>query len=534
MVTKGWLMLVFHAHLPFVRHPELDYSLEENWLFEAITETYVPLIMVFERLRSEGIDFCLTMSITPTLMSMLTDGFLQNRYHRYLLRSLELADKEKIRTWGHPYFHSLARLYRARLHEVEEIVFSRYCGNILSAFRDFQNTGHLEIITSAATHGFLPLLQADPRAVKAQIKVGVETYEENFGCSPRGIWLPECAYYQGLEDVLAQFNLRFFFLDTAGLNHAEPPTPFGVFAPLLLPNGIAAFGRDEETSRQVWCAETGYPGDPVYRDFYRDLGFDLDLSYIGPYIDPAGNRIFTGFKYYRISQKKEEKEPYEYSVALEKAKEHAGHFLQTVQERCRHLGEGMGRAPVIVSAYDAELLGHWWFEGPQWLEFLLRAINQQEEIKLVLPTTYLEENKEHPCGLPAASSWGSGGYYSPWINGTNDWIYPRLYEASACMGMLVERYPHAEGLLYRALNQALRELLLAQSSDWAFIMNNRTAVEYARRRTLGHLENFQRLFELLHNPKPECEEWEIELNKLVSDLEWRNNLFPHIDYRSFS
>ena len=194
-MPQGYLMLVFHAHLPFVRHPELNYCLEENWFFEAITETYLPLLSAFERLTEDQIDFRVTLSLTPTLMSMLEDPLLQNRYQAYLRKCLELAEKEKIRTWSDPEFHRLARWYQARFQGIENDYYKKYQGNLLEAFRNYQAMGKLDILTCAATHGFLPLLQGQPAAVRAQVQVGVETYRRILGQQPRGIWLPECAYY---------------------------------------------------------------------------------------------------------------------------------------------------------------------------------------------------------------------------------------------------------------------------------------------------------------------------------------------------
>lgn len=524
-------MLVFHAHLPFVRHPELNYCLEENWFFEAITETYLPLLSAFERLTEDQIDFRVTLSLTPTLMSMLEDPLLQNRYQAYLRKCLELAEKEKIRTWSDPEFHRLARWYQARFQGIDNDYYKKYQGNLLEAFRNYQAMGKLDILTCAATHGFLPLLQGQPAAVRAQVQVGVETYRRILGQQPRGIWLPECAYYPGLEEILAEAGLEYFILDTVGVTNATPRPPFGVSTPLLTNNGVAVFGREAETSRQVWCARTGYPGDPVYRDFYRDIGFDLETDYIRPYIDPAGIRIFTGFKYYAITGPTDQKIAYNPDLALEKARQHAGHFAQSLQERAQN-HPPIGRPPLIVSAYDAELLGHWWFEGPNWLEYLLRTLAQSGQVQTITAAEYLAKHPENPLGQPATSSWGDQGYYNTWLNPANDWVYPHLYAAGELMQEMIKRHPKAQGGVRRVLNQALRELLLAQSSDWAFIMNNRTAVEYAEGRTREHLANLQQLVRLSFDLRP-GEDLSADSANFLEYLEAKNNLFPNIDYEVF-
>lgn len=309
MSSKGYLCLVLHAHLPYVRHPEEEYFLEENWLYEAITETYIPLIQVFEGLVRDGVDWRLTMSLTPTLCSMLQDEFLQERYVRHLNKLIELADKELERTGYDSHFHGIALMYHRRLHEARDLFEKVYQRNLVNAFKKFQNMGYLDIITCCATHGFLPAL-VNPRDVRAQIRVGVDYYTKTFSRLPRGIWLPECGYYPGVDTFLKEAGVRYFFVDSHGILHADPVPRYSVYAPLYCPSGVAAFGRDWESSKQVWSSKEGYPGDADYREYYKDIGYELDYEYIKPYIHPQGIRINTGFKYWRITGSSDYKEPY--------------------------------------------------------------------------------------------------------------------------------------------------------------------------------------------------------------------------------
>jgi 1,4-alpha-glucan branching enzyme len=288
---------------------------------------------------------------------------------------------------------------------------------------------------------------------------------------------------------------------------------------------VAAFGRDIESSKQVWSTMEGYPGDYNYREFYRDIGHDLDYDYIKGYIHPDGIRIHTGMKYFRITGKVDlsQKEPYNPGAAQAKAAEHAGNFMFNRQHQINHLAGLMDRPPLIVAPYDAELFGHWWFEGPAWLEYLIRKIAfDQNDIELLTPSDYL---KRFPCNqvaVPCASSWGNKGYHEVWLCGANDWIYRHLHMAAGIMTSLANRHYHSGGLLRRALNQAARELLLAQSSDWAFIMSTGTMVQYAVRRTKVHLNNFLRLHDQIENNRID--------EGFLSYLEYRNNVFPDLDY----
>ncbi len=261
MMSKGYWMLLLHMHLPFVKHPEFDYFLEEHWLFEAITESYIPLLMRFHSLQKEGVNFKLTLSITPPLSEMLKDKLLMRKYERHLNMLIELAFKEKKRLKGDERFEELAHFYYDRLSRIKEFFHEVLKGNVLSGFKHFRESGNLEIITCAATHGFLPLLSVNPEAVKVQIRLGVESYKRTFGDDPSGIWLPECAYYEGLDQVLASNRLRFFFLDTHGVIYAKPAPVNGVYAPIVTPAGAYAFGRDVESSKKVWSSMEGYPGD---------------------------------------------------------------------------------------------------------------------------------------------------------------------------------------------------------------------------------------------------------------------------------
>jgi len=527
MGKNGYLLLVLHAHLPFVRHPEHEHFLEEDWLYEAITETYLPLIDIFDRLIDEKIDFRMTMSITPPLASMLSDSLLQDRYVRHLERLIELAEKEVDRTRWQPEFNHLAKMYLGNFRKARGIFVDRYQKNILHAFKKFQDAGKLDILTCGATHGFLPLMDATRQSVRAQIKVAADHYRSVFGRPARGIWLPECGYNPGDDEILSQNGIRYFFLDTHGILHGSPRPKYGVFAPVYCRSGVAAFGRDLESSKQVWSAKEGYPGDFFYREFYRDIGFDLEFDYIKPYIHPDGIRINTGIKYYRITGPSDHKEPYQPQVAREKAAYHAGNFMFNRERQAEYLHGRLGRKPVIVAPYDAELFGHWWYEGPQWLDFLIRKISCDSKIlKLTTAHDYLKENKRNQVITPSFSSWGWKGYSEYWLNGSNDWVYRHFHEASQRMGELATKFKNANGLLERALKQAARELLLAESSDWAFIMKTGTVVEYAQRRVKDHILRFTRLYDDIMNGTID-EGW-------LADIESKDNIFPDIDYRVYA
>ena len=522
----GYLSLVLHAHLPFVRHPEHEKFLEENWLYEAITETYVPLLQLLQRWRQDAMDAPLTLTLTPTLCSMLLDPLLQDRYTRHLDELIELAEKEILRTHWEPRFQPLAQFYCQRFKAIRDFCRA-WDGNLIGAFRQFQDLGRLEIITSAATHALLPLLADHPPSLRAQILTGRDHYRACFGREPRGIWLPECAYVEGVETVLKEANIRWFITDTHGILHARPRPPYAIFAPILTPNGVAAFGRDLDSAKQVWSRSEGYPGDFRYRDFYRDIGFDLDLDYVKPYLPGAHNRGFTGIKYYSVTGGPGEKQVYDRTAAVRAADEHAANFLDARITQIQRAASILDRPPIVISPYDAELFGHWWYEGPEFLDYFMRkAYYDQKAFVLATPEEYLQWHPTNHVAMPAASSWGEAGYWGVWLNEKNEWIYPHLNIAQERMTELTRRFSQPDALQERALKQAARELLLAQASDWPFILRTGTSPEYARRRVKDHLLRFSKIYEQLNSSRID-ESW-------LKEVEWKDNIFPEVNYRYYA
>lgn len=522
-MASGYLSLFLHAHLPYVHHPENKHHLEEQWLFEAITETYVPLLGMLKRCHDAKLPLRLTMSLTPPLISMLRNPLLRSRYIEHLDNRILLSEKEIKRTRTMPDFRGLARMYNRILTESKESFVRAYRKDLVAAFAYFQDKGVLEIAASCATHAFLPTFAINPAMVRAQIRVGVDHYKKTFGRQPKGFWLPECGYFRGVDEVLKVEGIEYFFLDSHGIANAEPRPKFSVYAPVYCPSGVAAFGRDWESSKQVWSAQEGYPGDPDYREYYRDIGHELDFDYIKPHIHPDGIRVNTGLKYCRITGHTEQKEPYAPEKARRRARLHALDFVHKREEQVKRLSAIMDRAPLIVAPYDAELFGHWWFEGPQWLEFVINKISGSSGLTLCTPSEYLALNPVNQRCVPPLSSWGYKGYSEYWLDGSNDWLYRHLHAAGERMGELSRGFKNSIGpassrnLISRALHQAARELLLAQSSDWPFIIKSGTMVPYAEKRFKSHIGRFTKLYSDVKKRTID-EDWLVEVEK-------RDNIF---------
>jgi 1,4-alpha-glucan branching enzyme len=334
---------VLHAHLPYIRHPEHDYFLEENWFYEAITETYIPLFDLFSRLTDDGINFRMTLSITPTLIEMFNDRLLMERYERHIERLIELSEREVSRTKRDIHFAPVARMYRERFQRIRYLFDEVYEGDLVHILR---HTGyqHRDYFAN-------PRLSTCP-SIRRQLSTDsrIDVLQEEFRTPSTDGFRTACAgfrYYGKRVSV---------FLDTQ-IN--QKPCMIGVYAPVLCPAGICAFGRDAETSGQVWSSIGGYPGDYDYRDFYRDIGFDIDKDHIKSFLHPYGTKTYTGLKYYRITGKTDRKEPYVIQRARDKAAEHAANFVMNREVQVNVLSETHGISPVITATYDAELFGHW-------------------------------------------------------------------------------------------------------------------------------------------------------------------------------
>ncbi|CAH0117937.1 D-inositol-3-phosphate glycosyltransferase [Paenibacillus sp. CECT 9249] len=534
LTAQGYVSLLLHAHLPYVRHLDRDDYMEERWFYEAMTETYLPLIDLFGRLTRDGIPFRLTMSMSPTLLAMMEDPLMQNRYEAHLRKLIRLAEMEIERNADEASILPVAAMYYEKLSHYASLY--RDCGrDIIAPFREYQDAGALEIIACAATHAFLPLLK-HPESIEAQIALGAAEYERHFRRKPIGIWLPECGYTREISAILHKYGIRYFIADHHALEHARPQPKRGMNSPVMTQEGVHVFARDPESSRQVWSSREGYPGDPDYREYYRDIGFDLgwrdaeEWEYIKPFLLSDGQRIHTGLKYYRVTGDSQPKQPYVEHRARRKAETHARHFLEC---RERQIGSGtssLDRKPIVLCPYDAELFGHWWYEGPLWIEALFRELERRPyTVAMVSPSDYLRIYPESETADIPFSSWGRGGYAEVWLQEDNDWIYRHLHRAEERLGQTASRrrnelwgYPETAE---RILNQAVRELMLAQSSDWAFIIDSKTVPSYAVKRTSLHIANVHRLLDMIDSGIYEQE--------ALEEMERAFPCFPAADYRMY-
>jgi len=526
VTTPGHLAMLLHAHLPFVRHPEHARHLEEHWLFEAITDCYLPLLSLLREAASRGSGFRLTLSLSPTLLAMLADQLLAKRYLDYLERLGRLCNGVAVHGGSEPARRSLARFYRQRLDRLQAFYLDELGGDLVAAFAELEDGGTVELMTTAATHGYLPLLRSRPVAVRAQLGVARDHFRDTFGRVPQGLWLPECGYYPGLEEEVLQAGFRYFVLDAHALQRASPCPRHGVYAPVRACDDVAVFGRDPDSAQEVWCPHVGYPAHPLYREYHSDLGYEGDSALLEGFLPSGVDAAPTGIKFHRITGGVGSKALYEPDAALAQAGRDARRF---VERRCRLLTSfsPTSRPPIVVAPYDAELFGHWWFEGQAFLEALIHRLDEATDIR---PVTLGEHLRFHGTAgdvRPTTSSWGEHGYNGAWLRPDAAWVYLHLHQAAGELHELVSRgdWVVEQDEAMRLMRQAARSLLLAQSSDWTFQMGRGGGSAYCESRLRDQLARFRFLTGALRSGGIRDEQ--------LKAVEWMDNLFPNLDLRHF-
>lgn len=521
---------ILHAHVPWVRHPEVDQCLEEDWLHSAVVETQLPLLEMLFRLRRENVPFHLTLNLSPTLLAMLQDRSMKRRTLAYLDRTLRLC-RDEVERGDITGFGKLAEMYEERFFRLRTLFIDEWQGDLIKAFADLRDSGHVELTASAGTHGLLPLLMRVPESAQAQIRAGIRQYVQCFGRMPRGFWLPECAYAPALGKMLKDEGIEWTLVEEHGLTTSPAHSEDFPFTPGVTNDGLMVFGRDQASSSEIWNADEGFPGDDRYRDFLRDIGLEAPDEYLKDYLGASGERQFTGIKYYRSARNGDESERYDPELAGKALDEHSVRFVSSRGAQLAALEASGIENPNIVCAFDADLFGHWWYEGTEFLERIFRKAAQRSDISFTTPSRYLSAHKEQPWApaSPVSSSWGEGGYFETWTNEGNGWIYTELQRRSEQLARFVKIYEENRNdydeedrkFKERCMQIMTKELLLAQSSDWGFLMLNEPSREYSEKRTRKHLQNFDDIWFLITNGGEMSDLVAIDAeNPIFSDLPW--------------
>lgn len=518
------LMLVLHSHLPYVeKHGRWPFG--EVWLFEAMAETYIPLMQSWMRMVNEGIKAPLTISLSPTLLEQTASPYIQKEFIEYLKEKEKLAasDEKYFRAHNQSDMAQVAADYIRFYRDVRRDFITTFACDIPGFISAMGQSVPLELMTTAATHAYLPMLK-NKQALKQQIEVGIKVFYRHLGYKPGGFWLPECGYYQGLEDILVEQGIQYFFVDSHAIEGGKPPqvssgiedifdegeeifevfkeTGLSTYRPYRVKGKpIAVFGRNAMVSTQVWSKTFGYPGDNVYREFHKQ--------------HPR-----SGLKYWKVSDKNSggNKAVYNRIEAQERVRQHVHHFFNLLKNVGSEAGKLGFREPLIVACYDTELFGHWWWEGVDWLEEVVRLVSQDNSINMVLPSVVMRDWERFADAQIFESSWGVGGKHTGWYNRETEWMWNIIHEAQAEYNNLA--IDETSENIRRAAAQARKELMLMQSSDWFFMVTNNHTRDYALRRFFGHYTRFVRLMSMIHSGK-----FDQESIKWLESVEKQDRLF---------
>ncbi len=554
---KRYIQFVLHSHLPFVlSHGRWPHG--ADWIFEAAAETYIPLLQILRRAEVKNIPVKFTIGISPVLAEQLRHHTFPDEFMSYIGVKLDAAQEDQ------RYFMEIGDESRVRLARMWEDYYATVAhnfqecgGDIVGEFSRYQGKGFIEIITCAATHGYLPLLGTD-NSVFAQLAIAKNSYKEHFGTEPKGIWLPEAAYRpryewappvgkkqkpvlrKGIEEFLYHLDIKFFFVDSHLLKGGKAigvyidrfealkklwaqfekkyrpaeELPRSLYRPFFCSSGggksaTSFFVRDPKTALQVWSGEWGYPGNPAYLDFHKKHF-------------PGGHR------YWRVVNAKAdlaEKELYVPEWVEGALNEQAEHFVALCDELLENNSGELKSPPILTAPFDAELFGHWWFEGPRWLLKVAEKIAKHENLQMTTGWDYLEKYPPTDVVQLPEGSWGEGGFHYIWLNDWTSWTWEHIYRAEETMRRLANKFEQNKDnmALRKVLSQLGRELLLLESSDWQFLISTWSARDYAEQRVAFHREKFDVLAsmaeEILNGQESSTGRWrELELIEIQDDI----------------
>jgi 1,4-alpha-glucan branching enzyme len=527
-------VLTLHSHLPYVlNHGRWPHG--SDWLCEAALDTYLPLLEQLRALEQDGIAAPVTIGFTPVLANQLANPAFGRELEAFFDQRLAACAEApaSLAATGDAALLPLVEYWRNRFERLRHL-FRSTDGDLLAAFRALRERGALEIIGSAATHGYLPLLRRD-ESIRLQLAVGRDEHTRLFGEAPVGCWVPECAYRPaqgarpGIEVFLAEAGFRYFFVDAhlasagqplgsygdvplgaerfdAERHAAEVPaetkasrSPYRAYRVSSGRPGVTALVRDPRSSMQVWSRAQGYPGDEWYLEFHK-------IRWPG------------GLKLWRVTGGNVDlgdKRAYEPERARNRTGDHARHFADLLASIAA------AKSSLVVAPFDTELFGHWWFEGVDFIDATYRELRHRPTIRPVTAGRHLAAAPAAAAIQLAEGSWGVNGDHSMWMNPETQWMWDRLWPLEDAFWKV------APGALAKPaarpiLAQAARELLLAQASDWQFIISTGAVPDYADRRFRGHCDDTMRLLEALRTGTLEGGA------RLAEELWLRDTVFPNV------
>ena len=484
----GIFCLVLHTHLPYVRRNGVWPS-GEDFFRTAATESYLPVLGALERLADDGMTDALTVGLSPMIAHQMADPHMLRELEWYLggieLRALQqTANYHGVHA---PAFRDLAAFYTRFAREQGARLDALGPDGIAGAFADLARADAIELIGGPATHPFLPRV-TEPTLTRTQLRLGADEFATLTGSAPQGMWLPECAYAPelDLEDMVSAVGVEHVVLD--GPTVLKSAGPGATFQPIRVSDGdLIAFGRNLDVTYRVWSPTGGYPTGRWYRDFYH---YDTE----------------AGFKDWRvtsISKPVERKQPYEPAQGAAAARADAEDFADLIAATLATHEAETGREGIVVAAYDTELFGHWWFEGPVFLEHLFRVLADRPDVRACSLRAARAALDEPARTEVVEGSWGFRKDDRSWVSDETEWLWKTLADLEADTVRAVREWGHVTGARAEALDQMVREAMLAQASDWPFMIIRGRNPDYARERFDGHRARWAHLLDLVRGHAPD-------------------------------
>lgn len=535
------ICLVLNANIPFIRETGTQFAFQETILFESIEDTFLPLIELCEKLDNDHIHFRFALVVPPVLCELLTDSFLIKRYLHYIDNRIEFGALETERLKNDAAACALAGFYRDKAIEKRKRFCSLHNKNILTSLLDFARRGRIEFLGTTATNIFLPFYSAFPAITNAQIETARRSEKRFFRSASEGFWLPELGYSRELDAFIRKHNFAWTIIDTHAALLSTPVPEFGSFYPAKTEDGTILFIRDFFAADEIMNITGSHRQASAFRSYFDDSGFELPANSVIPFLSANGVRAATGYKYRTVGEDGFGKELYNIQRGKKAARKKAGEFLHNRIMALNSAADIMNMPPISVCAFSIEFFGRFWYEGMDFLDELFRSAAKIKDISFQTPSEYLENIDIIPlqCVRPEFSSRGYNGYGESYLDSSNDWIYRHILRASERMTELAQRFRYAaqggtargDALRERTLNQAAREILLSQTSDWSRIISagehhlTREWSNYAKNRLETHLRNFTTFYEALGSNHVST--------RLLTELELKNNIFPEMNYRVF-
>ena len=546
----GSFTFILHTHLPYVLHHG-KWPHGSDWLSEAVAECYIPLLESLDTLDREGRSPRISMDFSPINLEQLADPSFERVFTEYCDEKISAAEKDYryFRTNNEAHLQPLAEYWRDFYSNTKHLFLIKYGSNVVGGFKRFSDIGILDAMTCGATHGYFPLMLRDAN-IRAQLRCAIETHQEHFGKRPRGIWLPECGYrprYQwsppvgpagyrlrseeraGIEELVSEVGLEYFVVDgslTRGgvtipsypfhgalhQHYVEDFGPEGEGYYQINPNrslseiyGVksterplpgkipAAFSRDPQTAARVWAADMGYPGAGSYLDFHK-------------------KHHNSGLRYWSITGPRVDlgaKQQYDIESPQFQLVYDARDFVELVREELIDHAYATGKPGIVAAPFDTELFGHWWFEGPRFIEQVLRNLSLDPDIVLTNCAEAIDRvgSERTTIALPEGS-WGEGGHHYVWANNQVAWMWDTIYPMEDRFLRVLQSLKETtvleeNDLLQTIMEQAARELLLLESSDWQFVISTQGAIDYSKDRFADHAELLGALLDAAESYDPD-------------------------------